>query len=53
MFSLLLFLFLYFCGCQLTLNTQLFTSVLSADNVPITYSLYGPATDPTIVFVHG
>jgi pimeloyl-ACP methyl ester carboxylesterase len=29
------------------------SNTLSADNVSIAYAVYGPATDPAVVFVHG
>ena len=51
---LLIVSILCICGCGFPIhNTQLIANVLSADNVPIAYAVYGPATDPTVVFVHG
>ncbi|MCX5658052.1 MAG: alpha/beta hydrolase [Candidatus Omnitrophica bacterium] len=51
---LLIVSILCICGCGSPIhNTQLIANVLSADNVPIAYAVYGPATDPTVVFVHG
>ncbi|HOW43170.1 MAG TPA: alpha/beta hydrolase [Candidatus Omnitrophota bacterium] len=41
------------CGCEPLARTQPMANVLSADNVPIAYAVYGPATDPAVVFVHG
>jgi pimeloyl-ACP methyl ester carboxylesterase len=41
------------CGCEPLARTQPIANVLSADNVPIAYAVYGPATDPALVFVHG
>ena len=41
------------CGCNPPARTLPFASTLSTDNVPIAYAVYGPATDPAVVFVHG
>ncbi|TRZ48791.1 alpha/beta hydrolase [bacterium] len=41
------------CGCKPSARTQPIASALSADKVPIAYAVYGPATDPAVVFVHG
>jgi len=41
------------CGCNPPARTLPFANTLSSDNVPIAYAVYGPATDPTVVFVHG
>lgn len=41
------------CGCESSLRTQPFANVISADKVPIAYAVYGPATEPAVVFVHG
>jgi len=41
------------CGCEPSACTLPFANILSADNVPIAYAVYGPATDPAVVFVHG
>jgi pimeloyl-ACP methyl ester carboxylesterase len=43
----------YACGCEPSARTLPFTNTLSADNVPIAYAVYGPATDTAVVFVHG
>lgn len=51
---LLIVSILCICGCGSPMyNTQLIANVLSADNVPIAYAVYGPVTDPAVVFVHG
>ena len=44
---------LYVCGCQVPSSTQSFANTISADKVQIAYAVYGPATEPTVVFVHG
>ncbi len=41
------------CGCNPPANTQPFANAVSVDDVPIAYSVYGPATEPAVVFVHG
>jgi len=41
------------CGCNLPARTQPIASAISADKVPIAYAVYGPATAPAVVFVHG
>ncbi len=41
------------CGCAPVVRTQPVASALSADKVPIAYAVYGPAADPSVVFVHG
>lgn len=41
------------CGCKPSMRTQPMASALSEDNVSIAYAVYGLATDPTVVFVHG
>ncbi|MFA6321136.1 MAG: alpha/beta hydrolase [Candidatus Omnitrophota bacterium] len=40
-------------GCESYTYTQPVANTLSVDNVPIAYAMYGRATDPTVVFVHG
>jgi pimeloyl-ACP methyl ester carboxylesterase len=40
-------------GCESYTRTQLIANTISVDNVPIAYAVYGRATDPTVVFVHG
>ncbi|MDD5584760.1 MAG: alpha/beta hydrolase [Candidatus Omnitrophica bacterium] len=41
------------CGCHPPARTLPLANTLSSDNVPIAYAVYGPAADPTVVFVHG
>jgi pimeloyl-ACP methyl ester carboxylesterase len=41
------------CGCESRSNVQPFASAISADGVQIAYAVYGSATEPTVVFVHG
>lgn len=41
------------CGCNSPARTLPFANTLSSDNVPIAYAVYGPETDPAVVFVHG
>jgi pimeloyl-ACP methyl ester carboxylesterase len=40
-------------GCEHPACTQPIANVLSSDNVLIAYAVYGPTTDPAVVFVHG
>lgn len=40
-------------GCESHTRTQPIANTSSVDNVPIAYAVYGRATDPTVVFVHG
>jgi len=49
----LVFVVVCVSGCGRLACTQPIANVLSADNVPIAYAVYGLATDPTVVFVHG
>ncbi|MFA5039294.1 MAG: alpha/beta hydrolase [Candidatus Omnitrophota bacterium] len=41
------------CGCNHPARTMPLANTLSSDNVQIAYAVYGPATDPAVVFVHG
>ena len=41
------------CGCNHPARTLPFANILSSDNVPIAYAVYGRASDPAVVFVHG
>jgi pimeloyl-ACP methyl ester carboxylesterase len=40
-------------GCESSMQMPSISNTLSADNVSIAYAVYGPATDPAVVFVHG
>ena len=40
-------------GCESHTRAQPIANTISVDNVPIAYAVYGRATDPTMVFVHG
>jgi pimeloyl-ACP methyl ester carboxylesterase len=51
--SMVLVIVLCACGCEPFTRTQPIANVLSADNVPIAYAVYGPATAPAVVLVHG
>jgi pimeloyl-ACP methyl ester carboxylesterase len=44
---------LYVCGCQVSSSIRPFANTVSADKVQIAYAVYGPATEPAVVFVHG
>jgi len=41
------------CGCKISANMQPLAEVVSADKTPIAYAVYGPVTEPAVVFVHG
>ena len=41
------------CGCEPLARTSPIANVVSADNVTIACAVYGPATGPAVVFVHG
>ena len=51
--SMVFVIVLYTCGFESLAHTQPLANVLSVDNVSIAYAVYGPATGPTVVFVHG
>jgi len=40
-------------ACAPRSTTQPLANAISADNVPIAYAVYGPNSEPTLVFVHG
>jgi len=53
--SLLLAFVVALCvgACAPKPNAQPLANTVSSDNVTISYAVYGPATEPTLVFVHG